>query len=1070
MRESSFNFSTQNSQQLKDIRGGEKKVMKKSLSAILSLAMAFSMFSSVALGADAKKTSADFTDLKDLDAATKAKFDEMISAGVFDGVKEGTFGLKDKMNRAQFAKVAALIFNLKVDTSLKTSSFSDVKSDDPANGYALPYIEAVKAAGITDGYAPGQFNPAGDVTKEQLATFLIRGLNKDSEGKNKTGVSDKTVSDWAKGYVALALELKLLGNSTDGAFGGTSAATRDLLVTSSYEAKKQYVDTNKPAKASVKEVKAVDYNKVQVTLDREVDADKATFVLKKGTAETKYEAKDKDVKWSEDKKVATVTLKDGQKIVDATYTVTLGGLDASTVDKVSGEFKGENEKLKDIDFVTANDTVAKSKQVRIQVKPMNQYGQLASLAAGNFSVNVPLPDSNATVKKSSDGTKMYVELNTDNPNMNWNASFSVNIWSNDQREISKTKVFKVGEYPYIAKVELGEVKYNNDKDAITASGNEAVVKMTQYDQYGGEITVNSGGERNKITDSKPNLMPKNSGVFDEALDTKIEDKDGDGIKEVIVFVKSDKKIKSSGEFTLQVWGGGTGSTATIKVSATKIATKVELGDFNKNNIAVNDKDIYLELIAYDAAGTKLTPDEIVDNVKDNRFNISVNGPLEFNPTDNVPKSMLDNKGQVVTAGEHKGKLHFAKVASKNSGSVWVYINNMSGPDNNKSKSYSIVDARYPVSIKTITEGANKAVAGAEVKTKYQLIDNYQEVIKENLDGFRDNNNKGVTYDVYATVANSGVQFELTDINVNKKKNDGIKTTGNKSEIGKIQMKDFSDKEIELKTRGGNSYGSTEVKFVIRKFVEGNSEPVDSSVASVTKRISIVDPTKEDLRYSLAPIDSLFKTLDDSAYKDIEAKRLADGTSKLAREIKIEARDTSGSLVAYPANISEVTADNISFVSTTEGKSISGKGYVLGNKPGTANITAYFMNAKGESVSASGTVTVKGDAVKMVALERDDSNKTLYNKVNQTVNAWDLMGNITLKDNYANEFKNEFIFTYDKITKVRYLIKDATLVNNKPIAEVDASQPDRIKINGTGTFTITATTSNGLSVITTVNVN
>lgn len=41
------------------------------------------------------KTSADFTDLKDLDAATKAKFDAMISAGIFDGVSDTTFGLKE---------------------------------------------------------------------------------------------------------------------------------------------------------------------------------------------------------------------------------------------------------------------------------------------------------------------------------------------------------------------------------------------------------------------------------------------------------------------------------------------------------------------------------------------------------------------------------------------------------------------------------------------------------------------------------------------------------------------------------------------------------------------------------------------------------------------------------------------------------------------------------------------------------------------------------------------------------------------------------------------------------------
>lgn len=191
--------------------------------------------------AAAAKTSADFTDLKDLDAATKAKFDALISAGVFDGVAEGSFGLKDEMNRAQFAKVAALIFNLEVDRDSKTSSFKDVKADDPANGYALPYIEAVKAAGITDGYGDGVYDPAGKVTKEQLATFLIRGLGKNAEAQATPGVNDKSVSDWAKGYVALALEKKLMSNGADGTFGGQSNATRDLLVTGAYEAKEQHV-------------------------------------------------------------------------------------------------------------------------------------------------------------------------------------------------------------------------------------------------------------------------------------------------------------------------------------------------------------------------------------------------------------------------------------------------------------------------------------------------------------------------------------------------------------------------------------------------------------------------------------------------------------------------------------------------------------------------------------------------------------------------------------------------------------------------------------------------------------
>lgn len=1024
--------------------------MKKSLSAILSLAMAFSMFSSVALGADAKKSSADFTDLKDLDAATKAKFDEMIGAGIFDGVKEGTFGLKDKMNRAQFAKVAALVFNLKVDTSLKTSSFSDVKSDDPANGYALPYIEAVKAAGITDGYAPGQFNPAGDVTKEQLATFLIRGLNKDSEGKNKTGVSDKTVSDWAKGYVALALELKLLSNGTDGTFGGTSAATRDLLVTSSYEAKKQFVDTNKPAKASVKEVKAVDYNKVQVTLDRDVDTDKATFVLKKGTAETKYEARDKDVKWSEDKKVATLTLKDGAKIVEDTYSVTLGGLDASSVDVVTKEFKGEIEKLTKIDFVTANDTIAKSKKVRVQIKPTNQYGQLASFTPGSYTVNVPSPDNNASIKKSSDGTKMYVELTTDGPNVySGSSTVSINIWSNDYRDISATKVFKIGEYPYVAKVELGEVTYTNNKTAIQASGDKAVVKMTQYDQYGGEITVDSGSLTQKIQDPSAQLIPKGNTVVDNNLgQPTVEDDDGDGVKEVIV--KTDKKITGSGEYTLQVYGGGSTASATVKVSASKIATKVEFGEFSKKNLANGDKDIYLDLIAYDADGAKLTPDEIVDNVKDKRFNISVNGPLVAGETTDVPLSMLDADKKVVLSGENKGKIHFAKVDGKASGSVWIYIQGIYGGDTNKNKSYSTVDARYPVTIKTIEEAPNKAVAGADVKPKYQLIDNYQEVLKEMPTDKINENGKTVSYDVYATVKANGVSATLTTDNGTVVKDGDV-----------IPMKQFSDKELKIATDSNTAVGGTyEVKFAIRKTTNSGNP---SEETSTTKKVTIVNPTSEDLKYSLSPIGDLFKTIDDGTYGSDQNDIT---NSKLAKEVKVIAKDSAGNVIAYPKRILDVTADTYSVARTA---AAANKGYIIGNKTGTSNVTARFYDAKGEIKIAQGTVTVKGDAIQIASMERDDASKTISLAAGTVIEGWKLMGNLTLKDQYGDEFKNENIIKYDKITSLRYTISDATKVGDKSVAEL-TSDYDKIQINGKGAFTLTATTANGKSVTTTVVIN
>ncbi|TCB71333.1 filamentous hemagglutinin N-terminal domain-containing protein [Acinetobacter sp. ANC 4216] len=78
--------------------------------------------------ANRPKTSADFSDLKDLDAATKAKFDALISAGVFDGVSGNALG-SDEMNRTVFARVAALIGG--ADSS--TNGGSSASRTNPSN-------------------------------------------------------------------------------------------------------------------------------------------------------------------------------------------------------------------------------------------------------------------------------------------------------------------------------------------------------------------------------------------------------------------------------------------------------------------------------------------------------------------------------------------------------------------------------------------------------------------------------------------------------------------------------------------------------------------------------------------------------------------------------------------------------------------------------------------------------------------------------------------------------------------------------------------------------------------------
>ncbi|UUZ83237.1 S-layer homology domain-containing protein [Paenibacillus sp. P26] len=437
--------------------------MKTTVSSILSLAMAFSMVAGTALGAEtgSVKDSTSFTDLKDLDAATKAKFDEMIKAGIFDGVKDGVFGIKEKMNRAQFAKVAALIFQLKVDTAQKSSTFSDVKADDPANGYALPYIEAIYKAGITDGYAPGQFNPAGEVTREQLAAFLLRGLNLDTQAKSTPGVSDKTVSDWARGYVALAIEKKLMTSGADGTFGGTSATTRDMLLLVAYEAKKQYIPA-KPdtvTKVSVVKAEATGAKTITVTLNGALaDTSKLNATVSRGST-----AMTVTPKWNETKNQVALTL--DTKMTEGTYTVKLeavkdGGL---TVDKGTADVTVQNEKITKIEFVNASETVAQGEKVKIAFKALNQYNEQSDLSASRFNI-VTSPELGA----QSSGSEQAITINIFKAVNNTPALlvrdqlFAVTIMAPDNTA-QASKTFKVGDRQSVAKVELGDIKMPSSK-------------------------------------------------------------------------------------------------------------------------------------------------------------------------------------------------------------------------------------------------------------------------------------------------------------------------------------------------------------------------------------------------------------------------------------------------------------------------------------------------------------------------------------------------------------------------------------------------------------------------------
>lgn len=329
MRKTGSNITHNNNSN--EIRGGEKKVMKKSLSVILSTTMALSAFSSVALAA----SSTDFSDLKDLSKEDKAIFDKLINDGIFLGVGEGKFGKDEPMKRSQFA--VAISKALKYTADATTSSFSDVAKDAPE----LPYIEAAYKNGVVNGNTDGTFDPAKNVTREQLAILLVGAMGPQVKAEAKalqdqvnasTEPGDTTVTKWAQAYVTTAVKYKLMAG-TEAGFNGKQEATRYELAKGIDATLKAIA--SKDAATKVESVSASNLKEILVTFDGQVKKEEAEEITNYKLNNNALTGVSK-AKLQEDGKSVLISLNEaGQTLTNQkTYSMTVSGISGVSTAKV----------------------------------------------------------------------------------------------------------------------------------------------------------------------------------------------------------------------------------------------------------------------------------------------------------------------------------------------------------------------------------------------------------------------------------------------------------------------------------------------------------------------------------------------------------------------------------------------------------------------------------------------------------------------------------------------------------------------------------------------------------------
>jgi len=559
MRETSYHFSKTDSQQPKQFRGGEKKVMKKSLSLLIAIVMVFSMFASVAFAAeDATTTSSEEVTSTDntatepeapaSDLTTEQKFEALKKLGIFEGDQNGEAGLDQDMTRAQFAKIVALVKGLTIDESA-TSDFKDVIS---TNHWASKYIAAVSAATpvLMNGVGQGNFDPDGKVSLQMLATVLVRALGIPTDPT----VEVEGAHDWAWQYVDAAVKAGLIPATDD----YTANALRAQLVESTYEAV-EVIELDTAAKTAT--YKIIDSKTVEVTVGEEVitvNLETALEANKTTTITVPYKGKsfELDVTYT----ITSVDLASAAALSSKTVEVVLNTA-VTSVDASVFSLKDAEGNAVEIKNAVIAPYVTDGKTVLVSLAANTTVGTLYTLTSGSKSVNFG--------GRANDGTGPVV---SDISSSDYN---EVTIKFNESVNIEALSVAFSEKYDSAKKLEIKGIKY---------SGADAVVVSTSAqtgELYGAVISGAADFDGNVMTsdDSQTfvgQVMPTDKLQVQAAGATDYKTVTAE------FNVKVDPASIAASSFAIKETYG----TASIEVESARLATT---SDYDSNNVQFSNE-------------------------------------------------------------------------------------------------------------------------------------------------------------------------------------------------------------------------------------------------------------------------------------------------------------------------------------------------------------------------------------------------------------------------------------------------------------------------------------------------
>jgi len=155
----------------------------------------------------------------------------MAGKGIAGGYPDGAFRPNANVTRAQFA--ALLIRTLGITEQAGTGQrFTDVA---PGAWY-VGAVETAAAAGLVGGYPDGSFKPNANITRQELAAMVTRGLAYQGKDVKLSAAEVEAIlarfsdaakiSPWARNVAAVAADQGIVGGRTGNTFAPQENATR----------------------------------------------------------------------------------------------------------------------------------------------------------------------------------------------------------------------------------------------------------------------------------------------------------------------------------------------------------------------------------------------------------------------------------------------------------------------------------------------------------------------------------------------------------------------------------------------------------------------------------------------------------------------------------------------------------------------------------------------------------------------------------------------------------------------------------------------------------------------------